>query len=267
MTLSIDHEGLRLLATMEEPLSLDHLKKIAALNAPLIQFLKPFATDDFYHRKWDFDGDATIDDFWTFDADATATGFAVPSPQQLGGVVTGSTGATDNGALSMFGTPVVKGDNVAIMKARFKVDEVDNLEFEIGFANAITDKTLPAVGDIDTPANGSNGAADIAVVKMDTDQTLKTMSFVVDGSTTGMDCQKSDLGVLTPTADTYMKIMVAVYGDNALCIVNGERAYRKVISNCIEGGTLLAPWLYFRCRAGTDAKAPTVDFVEVMGGR
>ena len=267
MTLSIDHESLRILANMEEPMSLDHIKRIAALNSPLANFLKPFATDEFYHRKWDFDGNAVIDDFWSFDADASATGFAAPITQLQGGAVQGATGVTDNGGLAMIGQPILRGDEIVIMKARFKVSAVTGLSFEVGLVDAVTDRTLPVISDIDTPANGSNGASDLAVVHMDTDQTLATMAFAADGSTSGMDCQKTALGTLVPTADTYMKIMVAVYNNTAICIVDGERDYRKTLGpNAVEGGTLLAPWLYFRTR-NTTSKTVTVDFVELMGGR
>lgn len=267
MSLSTEHEGLRLLANMEEPMSLDHIKKIQALNSPLAQFLKPYAIDEFYHRKWDFDGNAILDDFFTLDASPTATEFAPSSPQIRGGALVGTTGTTDNGAVSILGEAVVRGDEVAIMKARFKVSAITSLQFEVGLVDAVTDRKVPVISDVDTPANGSNGAGDLAVIHMDTDQTLATMAFVADGSTSGMDCQKSNLGVLTPTADTFMKVMVAVYGNNAVCIVNGQRTYRKILDSSIEGGTLLKPWLLFRSRAGSASRTVTLDYVELMGGR
>jgi hypothetical protein len=265
MTLTIDHESLRLFALHDDPFSLDHIKRIGALNSELANFLKPLSKD-FYHKIWDFDGDALVEPALSFFADANATPFDIPATQELGGIVSGATGTTDNDAISILGPAIVNGDNIAVMRARFKVSAVTSLSFEIGFVNAVTDKTLPVVTDVDTPATG-NGGTDLAVVHMDTDQTLKTMAFVVDGSTSGMNAQKENIGVLTPTADTYMDILVGVYGNNAVCNVNGKRAYRKVLGpDAIEGGTLLRPWLYFRTRT-TASRTVKVDRIELFGGR
>ena len=257
-----EHASLKSLAQLASPLSFAHIKLIEPLNGKLASFLKAFAKEDVYCRQWEFDGNAVIDDFWTFDADATATGFAVPATQELAGVLTGATGATDNGALSMIGVPVVSGDKKAYFHTHFSLSAITDVQFEVGLVDAITDRTLPAVSDIDTPANGSNGAADFALVHMDTDQTLQTAALVVDGSTAGMDCTKSNL-LWTPTAATMHCVRIWTDANDVVWEIDHSRTYRKSISGEFEGGTLLAPWLYFRTRT-TTTRTVKVDMVELM---
>jgi hypothetical protein len=263
---NLEHRTIKGVGLHHKPLSLAHIKDITPWSSHLANFLKPFASEDVYYRKWEFDGGSILDDFWTFTEDATATGFAPASPQTLGGSLVGSTGTTDEGALSMLGQTVVKGDGRAFVHVHFSLDEVTAVQFEIGLVDAVTDKTLPVISDVDTPANGSNGAGDIAVVHMDTSQTLTTMALVADGSTSGMDCQKVNIGTLSPTAATEMCVRVVVDVNSVACMINNQRQYYKSLGpNAIEGGTLLAPWIFFRCKSGSDAKAPSIHMVELMG--
>lgn len=252
--------GLDGLLLGDELLSEKQIKKIVALNAPLANYLKAFASEDIYHRVWHFDGDAVIDDFWTLSADATATPFA---PVASGFGITGSTGTTDNGGLSMFGKPVLKGDKVAGIHVHFEVDEVDDLQMEFGLVSAVTDKTLPVVTDVDTPAVG-NGATYAAVVHMDTDQTLQTMAIVGDNN---VAVTKTNMGILAPTAATLHCVRLALKGDDIVSVFDGKRANRYVLDNGVDGAQFLAPWIFFACKAGSDAKAPTVRLVELFGGK
>ncbi len=259
-----EHKTIKGVGLHRSPHSFAHVKDITPLNSHLANFLKAFASEDVYYRKWEFDGNALIDDFWTLASDATATDFTVPSPQELGGVLLGSTGATDNGGLSMRGPTVVKGDKRAYLHVHFSVSAITSLQFEIGFIDAITDPKAPVITDVDTPASG-NGASDIAVVHMDTDQTLKTMALVTDGVTTGMACGKVNIGTLTPTAATEMCIRLMVDVNDVSCWVDNQRSYYKGRGpNVIEGGTLLMPWIFFRTRVATNRDV-RIHMVEIMG--
>lgn len=247
-----------------DSLSFNHIKQFAALNSELANYLKPFASESAYYRKWDFDGDTVIDDFWTLDADTTATGFAIPAAQELAGVISASSGATAEGAVSMRGPRIFKGDKRAAMHVHFKLDDVVDIQFEMGFVDTLTDWTLPAITDVDTPAAG-NGVGDAALVHLDTDQTLKTMALVGDSSATAV-CTKTDIGTVAPTANTVMCVRVFLDVNDIAVFVDNERAHYKVLSDGVEGGTLLRPWVYFRTREA-DAIAPTIDLIELMGER
>ena len=260
-----DFETLRNLAARGHFMSFDHIREFDKLNSDRAEFLKLLATEDVYRRTFEFDGKDLLDDFWTFDRDTTATSFALPSTKLLGGAISGNTGATDNGAISMRGPLIYKGDNYCGMHVHWKSDVVTNLQFEIGFIDAVTDATLPVITDVDPPASG-NGGADIAVVHMDTDQTLTTMALVADGSTSGMACTKSNIATLAPTAATYQCIRMQLYANHVQVIIDNQRNYWKALRENVEGGTLVMPWLFWRCRSAA-AKAIDIDFVDVWGMR
>lgn len=254
-------------ALHQKPASLAHLKKITPLNSELADFLKRLCIEDHFHEKWDFVKAGDISDF-TLTKDAGATDFAVSkvNTAKIGGAAVGATGTTDNDGLSIIGGSWLKGDNLAYLHVHFQVDAITGLQLEIGLIDAVTDATLPVITDVDTPASG-NGASDLVVVHMDTDQTLATMAMVVDGSTSGMTCRKTDFSpVLTPTAAETMCVRFCVDGDDATVYVNNERRYKEVLTSAIEGGVALRPWVYFRTR-NTTSKAPQVELIEIMGRR
>lgn len=261
-----EHKTIKGLGLHDEPLSFSHIKQITPIQSHLANFLKGFASEDVYYRKWDFDGDAIVDDFWIMDGDTGSSLFSPPATQELCGVLSGATGATDNNAISMRGQPVIKGDKRAYMHAHFSLSAVTSVQFEVGLIDAVTDATAPVITDVDTPASG-NGGADIAVIHLDTDQTLTTAAFVCDGSTTGMNCAKTTLSpAFTPTADTMVCVRILVDVNDASLIVDNKRVYYVTKSKNIEGGTLLMPWLFFRTRVAT-TRTVKIDMVEIMGER
>lgn len=265
MTTVAEHKTLKSTGLHDEPLSFNHIKKWTALNSDLASFLKALANEDVYRRTWDFDGDAVIDDFWTFYEDATATGFTYPSTQELGGILQGATGTTADAGLGMLGQAVLKGDKRAYFHAHLSISAVTEFQCECGLVDAVTDKTLPVVTDVDTPAVG-NGAVDVAVFHIDTDQTLDTAAFVVNGSTSGMADTKSNISTYTPTAATMFCVRIILDENDAYCVVDNKRSQRVSIGGNVEGGTLLAPWIYVRTR-DTTGKTVKVDMVEVATER
>lgn len=266
MTTSAEHKTIK--GELDRVKDFNGLKKVAPLNSELAQWMHWLATDKVFHRKFEFDCDTFTDDYWTSTADATATDFAAPATQLLGGVISGVTGTTDDGGVSLHGPKIYKGDNRAYMHVRFKVSAASTLNLEMGFIDAFptADATLPVISDVDTPAVQS-GAVDLAVMHMDTDQTLKTLQFVTQGSTSGMTAAKQAIGTLVPVAATYMDFKMMIDGNDVAMIVDNKRIFRKTKVFGIEGGTLVMPWIYVRCRAGAASRTLDIDLIEIAGER
>ena len=242
---------------------------------PRLTFLEmyPWLRAGVVYVEDDFTEDTLSTTRWNLATDgADASAFAWSSAEN--GTIAGSTGTTDNGYLAINGDVLWKGDKNCGMEVRWKIDEVTGFTFEIGWTDALTDETLPAVTDVDTPATG-NGAVDVAVIHLDTDQTLTTAAFVSESTTTSYAAQKVNIGTWTPTAATYYKSRVQLLGDNALykiwndtdpanpvLIASGEGG----LSLAIEGATLVRPHILFGTR-NTTAKAPIIDLIRVWKDR
>lgn len=220
----------------------------------------------------DFTDDTISSTRWNLAADGTATTFAWSSG--LGGRVAGATGTTDNGYHAINGDVIWKGDNNCGMEIRWQVDVVTNFTFELGFTDALSDETLPAVTDVDTPATG-NGATDVAVIHMDTDQTLTTCAFVSESTGSAYAAQKVNIGTFAPTAATWYKMRVQLNGDTAFCkiwddtvpsrptlVANGEQS----LTLALEGGTLVRPHFIVGTRSTAD-KATIIDLIRVWQDR
>lgn len=237
-------------------------------NGAMANFLYPLAHRDVVYWRDDFDQDTINLDYYTVDIDAGGTNFAVPATRQVNGVIVGATDNTDNDGAGIAGVGIWSGDNNCGMEVRLKMDVVTDLQLELGFANIITDQKLPVVTDVDTPASG-NGGTDIAVFHIDTDQTLTTMAFVTDGSTSNMNCTATTLSpVFTPTADTYHVYKIQLAGDQASAMVDGARlvSHGALIGSRIEGGSLLRPFVFFRNRSAA-VKTCTIDYIRVWQDR
>lgn len=220
----------------------------------------------------DFIEDTISSTRWNLAADATATTFAWAAA--AGGTIQGSTGTTANGYHALNGDVIWSGDKNAGMAVRLKWDVVTNFTFEIGFTDALSDETLPAVTDVDTPATG-NGATDVAVIHLDTSQTLTTAAFVSESTGSAFACQKVNLGTFSPSAATYYTFVVQLIGNDAHCAVwNSDDATNpklevdtsKSLSSALEGGTLVRPHVLIGTR-NTTAKVTNVDFVRVWQDR
>jgi len=249
------------------PHSLQHLDQIEnaqGTHSALRQFLYPFARQSASHFYDNFDRKA-IDttNYWTASETGTGTTFAVPATTGLNGTVVGVTGATSGNCETLYGTRNWAGDNNCWFEIRFKIDVVTNLSFETGLIDSASDLALPTVSDVDTPAL-AGGTSDLAVVHLDTSQTLTTAAFVTDGSTANMNTTAYTLSpVFTPTADTFHIITVGLAGDIPFCMVDGARFTTPttgVIGQRVEGGTLLRPFFAVRARSAA-AKTATIDYV------
>jgi len=236
------------------------LKK--ALNyGPTYAFLERFASADMYYHKWDFQEDAINLDYWALanSGGTSAADFAISVARY--GKIQGDTGTTDDGSISLVSPLIYYGDDNVGCRFRFKLDVVTDVHWECGFIDAVPGSNTGGVNDIDTP---TAFATDIAVLAMDTDQTLKTPAFVTKG--TAISAAKTNISQTTlPAADTYMDVVIQTATNSAACWVNGKLENAPVAS-MLEGGTALALWFYCRTR-NTTAKFPDIDLIEVWGNR
>src|SRR3990167_1005711 len=220
--------------------------RLGGSNSKIPLILYPYMWEDSCFVFDDFLQDTLNLDFWTLGADGTATTFAISLG--VGGRIAGATGTTDEGYHSIKGPVVYFGDNNCGMEIRWQQDVVVNDNVEMGFTDALTDDTLPAVDEIDTPTIG-NGAINVALVAKDYSQTLKTMAFITDGDTSNMNTTKTNLGTQDLTAATYITARVGIAGDRAFCGVYGAggnllqfASHGGATANSVEGGTGVHPW-------------------------
>ena len=232
----------------------------------------PWLRSNVVYVEDDFIEDTISSTRWNLAADATATTFAWSSG--AGGRIAGATGTTDNGYHAINGDVIWSGDKNAGMAIRFQISAVTAFTFELGFTDALTSEVLPAVTDVDTPATG-NGATDVAVIHLDTDQTLQTAAFVAESTGSAYAAQKVNLGTWTPTAAKWYTAIVQLSGDNAFCAVYNtdvagspvlQANTAKGLSLALEGGTLVRPHFLIGTRSTAD-KATLIDFIRVWQDR
>lgn len=251
-----------------------HNRYIEKLSTPrrIGAAMYPYFRDSTVFVEDDFTDDTISSTRWNLAADGTATTFAWQTG--AGGRIAGATGATSAGYHAINGDVIWSGDKNAGMAIRYQFDVVTNLTFEIGFTDALTDETLPAVTDIDTPATG-NGATDVAVVHLDASQTLVSAAFAGESTGTAYAAQKVNLGTWTPTAAKWYTTVVQLSGDNAFTATyNTDDAQNPVLvpntnkglSLLLEGATLVRPHFIVGTRT-TASIATLVDFIRVWGDR
>ncbi len=230
----------------------------------------------FFYVEDDFVEDTLSTTRWNVTKDTNATNFAWTAGQN--GVIAGTTSTDDNSYLAINGDLILSGDLNCGMEVRCKISAVTGFTFEIGLTDALADETLPAVSDVDTPAT-SNGAAETAVLHLDTDQTLATAAFVTEGSG-GLTVLKTNAGTWVPTADTYFTVRVFMNGNIAYCKIYNDK--NRLINSSVtgqhtkgylggglhrlEGGTAIRPHVLFGSRNTTD-KTVTIDYIRYWQDR
>lgn len=225
-------------------------EELAATLFPLYRKDAVYFIDDFL-------GDTIDTNNWLLSKDTGATSFAISAAAN--GEAAGATGTTDNDGYSIIGSAIWKGDLNCGFEARVKSSLVAGFQMEIGLIDAATDKTLPVVTDVDTPAVG-NGGGNVAVFHIDTDQTLTTMAVVTDNESA---VAKEDVSTFTPTADTYNTYRIQLTGNGVQWFIfsaSGQLLHEGGGDLAVEGGTLVAPWVYHRTR-NTTSKAATIDYI------
>lgn len=261
-------------AAYMESLSPGSTRFIERLSTPrrMGMALYPQFRDNVVFIEDDFIEDTISSTRWNLATDAGATAFAWSVG--AGGQLLANTATTDNNYVAINGDVIWSGDKNCGMAIRWQTDIVTSHTFEIGFTDALADETLPAVTDVDTPATG-NGATDVAVVHLDTDQTLTTAAFVSESTGSAYACKKTNLGTWAPTAAVWYTTVVQLAGDSAFTATYNTNAAGSPIlqagtavglTSALEGGTLVRPHFLYGTRS-TAAKAPKIDFIRCWGDR
>lgn len=258
---------------MYDASSFAHMQRMGPSQSNMQQFLFPFAWkdvvfvfEDFLHGGSLEVGTADFEEgLWVGDTSANGTDFNIIATQLSGGVARGVTGAVAGDTVAMWSEDNWQGDKNCGMEVRYKIDDIDAQQFEVGWSDPLTDEKLTALNDIDTPTI-TNGAADVALIARDTAQTLKTLAFITDGSTSNMNTTKTNLGTRNNVNAEYASARIQLIGNTSLCFLLDTNSRQSVlleqaghgdtISSQIEGGVLVHPRILME--AGTTS-AVTVD--------
>lgn len=247
------------------PTSLAQLVRGRGYNSELVGFLLPFARQDFIYEEDDFTSDTLDGTKWDLGTDAGATAFAAGSLE--GGTIRGQTAATDNNQIQIrWARTIFDAARNPGAEIRAKIDVVssDGIEAEFGFSDPLTDETLSAVTDVDTPATG-NGATDLVVLHIDGDQTLKTLALVSVGTTDAAAKTNMPSGALT--AATYFRWMVQVFANKGFAVINNDFVNNSAsVATGPDTGVLMRPHFTVATLAAAD-KIVDVDYIRIWAER
>ena len=270
---------------LQQPSGYNHLDRIGTGDGALNQFLYPFAWrdvvfifDDFYGGEGQEAGVANFDESLWQDGNASANGtlFKCPDTQLAGGVVQGVTGAVGGDTAAFWGMHTWLGDKNCGMELRWKIDNIDDVQWEIGLAAPYVDQKLTGIADIDGPTFTDD--IDLALVGMDTSESTTTMRFVTDGTTTDMNGTATSLGTRTPTNAAYQIVRVqltrvasAVSASSAYIFdqnqVLQETAHHgSALASQIKGDVLMGPTIVVEA-VTTSARTTNVDYIAVWQDR
>jgi hypothetical protein len=250
------------------PQSLFQLSRHRGMDSEMVGFLLPFARQDFCYVEDDFDSDTISSVLWGLGADGTATTFAAGALES--GTVQGSTGTTDNGGHMIFHDRTIwsSGRNCGA-EIRFKVDIIasNGVQIEFGFSDPLSDNTLPAIDNIDTPASSTdNGQTDTAVLHIDGDATLKTWALVGGPSIAGTTKANMPTGALL-TAATYSRLLVQLNTNLAMGVMDNDFTSKAVtLDNGPDAAVLLRPH-YFIMTLNTTAHVTDLDYFRIWSER
>ena len=263
------------------PSGRQHLDMFASSESALAKFLFPVQWRDTVFVFDDFTGAALNTHLWTAAKIASnGTDFDPPATQLVNGVCQGVTGAVAGDHVNLRSDAVWLGDNNAGLEIRWKIDDNTSVQWEMGFTDPLTGYTATAssiINDIDTPTI-TNGATDVALVGQDTGQTLTTMAFITDGSTTNMNTTKTNLGTRTPTNATYMVVRVQLAQTaSAVAAAHGyvldendaileEAQHGSALANQIKGNVLLESRIYWEALT-TSARTVDLDYIAIWADR
>ena len=261
------------------PSGFDHLELMGPRESQTNYFFYPFTWRDVTFLFEDFKGggllEAGVADFneGNFASGASNTGSVdIIATQLVGGVAQAAPGAFIADTVGIWGEDLWLGDQNAGCEFRYKIDDVDNQNFEVGFTDPLTDEKLVAIADIDTPSV-ENGAADVALVARQTGQTLKSLAFVTDGSTANMNTTATSLGSRNHVNAVYEGTRVQLSDDaaqgfiiDANSAITELAAHGALIGSRIEGGTLVHPGLRVEALANS-AILVDIDYIAVWQDR
>lgn len=223
----------------------------------------------------DFEGDTLNTFLWSVDGDTGTTSFAIPAAGSTiaASIIKGDTSTDDNEGISIYGHATWSGDKNAGMAVRWRSSVVALTYQELGFTDPLTDYTLPAINDIDTPTI-TNGAVTVAVQARDASQTLTSMALIADGDST-YATSKVNHGTFTPSVDTWYTSIVQLNGDTVFSYIYDSNTpsaptlvaggFQSAVA-AVEGGTLVQPWFFFGNKTSNSASVD-LDFIAVWADR
>ena len=223
----------------------------------------------------DFEGDTLNTFLWTVAGDTGTTSFAIPAEGSTvaASIVRGDTSTDDNEGISIYGAATLSGDKNAGMAVRWRSSVIAATYQEMGLVDPLTDYTLPAINDIDTPTI-TNGALTVAVQARDASQTLTSMALITDGDNT-YTTAKTNHGTFTPSVDNWYTSIIQADGDTVLSYIydtNTPSAPSLVSGGFVsklagfEGGTLVQPWFFFGNKTSNSAVVD-LDFIAYWADR
>ncbi len=233
-------------------------------GGPLLEFLKSRADATYYYKQWH--GVDVLTDWAVANSGGTSAANFAHVAATGPGRWQGDTGTTDNGSISLVLPIAFLGDQNAGMEVTIQLDDVTEANLEVGFIDAVPGSNASGVSDIDTPAATFT---DGAIIQFDTDQTSTVLSFITDGGTANQDVAATALTVVTDMVNnTDITLGIQLVGNFAYTTTNGiidanHHAGTTQAAGALEGGTLLAPWIYCRTRATATAKFPRITRVSV----
>ncbi len=264
------------------PSGFRHLGLMGPSKSNEAYFLYPMAWRSVSFIFEDFHGggllEGAVTDFeegnWAAGNSANGTVFNILATQLASGVAQGVTGAATTDTTAIWGEDLWLGDQRCGMEMRYKLDDIDNQNMEVGFTDPLSDEKLVAIADIDAAGPSvENGAADVALIARQTGQTKKTLHFFTDGSTSNMNSTSTALGTRNHTNAIYTQARVQLDGDSAFGFVTDansaiieEAAHGALLANRIEGGTLVHARFCMEALT-TSAITTDIDYVCVWQDR
>uniref|UniRef100_A0A6M3L7D7 Uncharacterized protein n=1 Tax=viral metagenome TaxID=1070528 RepID=A0A6M3L7D7_9ZZZZ len=154
------------------------------------------------------------------------------------------------------------GDNYCGMAARIAIDTITTAKIEVGFTDVTTDAGFTNV--LATPTFTANDACGWV---FDTDDTGYWQAVGVKTTTAATKIEPS----IAPVAATFEWLIVIVQGNNAKFYrldENSNQTYESAwMTDAIEGGTKVCPWIFVQLRTDTIDRNVQLDRLVVWGNR
>lgn len=235
------------------PLSLNHIGAFTGFNSKRISAFVPIMVQDYLYWRSDFTEQVfdTTNGPLAVATDAGSTAFAIGA--LAGGTIRGVTEAASGDFIGIKTAVIFDSALKPGVMIRWKDDVVTSFKYEFGFSDPLTDDTLLAINDIDTPTI-TNGATDVCVIGRDTAQTLTTAALVADG-TTGATAKTDFSASAIPTAATYTHYLVQIAANQGYGIIDNNAGFSAATTQGPDAAVLLQAHFTI----GTLSAAHTVD--------
>lgn len=189
--------------------------------------------------------------------DFGSTGTATVANSALA-LLTAATG--DDWSTVALGTHWTISNGWTFFEARFKVNAITTVGFEVGLSDAVSETAGVAFSD-HSVAGVTDVATNAIVFAFDTADTMTNiaLNYSNDGTPGAVD-----LGV-APVADTYVSVRLEINEDGDVNVyVNGS--FVTSVTAAIDPSATVGPWLTVLART-TSARTLSVDYVAVSGNR